>query len=111
MSTKHTRGPWQAINDDLGGDSDVVFIQAQPSPAMRGFTKRVAFVYGSEVDPQSTANAALIAAAPELLEAAKLARVVLQDAHALTIYGTEDPSVQKAFDAVLAAIAKAEGAS
>ena len=69
MSGQHTPGPWQAIGTDPAEGGDWFWIMAQPNPAMRGFTKEIGTVSGSQADPMQAANARLIAAAPDLLEA------------------------------------------
>ena len=88
---KHTPGPWklrQTFNDD------------DCSHEIDG----IALVFRSE---QANANARLIAAAPELLEALKLVVAYDEGNH---IDGLEMMlAYSKALDAVRAAIAKAEG--
>lgn len=63
MAAKHTPGPWEACEpgdySDYGGDSIVVL----------GNDMRITVVQGSR--QEDLANARLIAAAPELLAAAK----------------------------------------
>lgn len=56
------RGPWQAIGTDPAEGGDWFWIMAQPSHAVRGFTKELGVVNGSQSDPQKQANAALIVA-------------------------------------------------
>lgn len=58
--SKHTPGKWMPINENL----DNWIIMAQPHPALRGFTKEIAFVEGDS-------NARLIAAAPDMHELLK----------------------------------------
>lgn len=66
MSTKHTPGPWELRRDDMGGISPLIFPAGQNYP--------VASVTGYHAnDGQRLPNAQLIAAAPELLEAAQAA--------------------------------------
>ena len=55
----HTKGPWQVTERDSCGDN----IFAGP--------RRIANTYGSDSDPESKANAFLIAAATELFDLAK----------------------------------------
>jgi hypothetical protein len=69
MSAQHTLGPWKFIGTDPAEGGDWFWINTQPNPAMRGFTKNIGVVNGSQSDPEQLANARLIAAAPELLAA------------------------------------------
>lgn len=64
---KHTPGPWEVIGTDPAEGGDWFWIKAQPSPVLRGFTKDIGVVNGSQSDAVQQANARLIAAAPELL--------------------------------------------
>lgn len=84
---KHTPGPW-AVNSEhltvLAEDSGYVCKVAGPGPN----------------DPESLANAHLIAAAPELLAAAELALTAVADPADWNF---------KARPALMAAIAKAKG--
>lgn len=61
--SSHTPGPWKAVPTHFNEGYTVL---AQPHPALRGFTKLVAFV-GDKADEETQANALLIAAAPDLL--------------------------------------------
>ena len=99
MNTKHTPGPWEARCIE----SQEWAIDAPNGDPTIGYSSwtALASVYGSndfrrEGEAVAEANARLIAAAPELLEACKAAR-------ALTPDGTYTASVLDA------AIAKAEG--
>lgn len=69
VMSKHTPGPWVAVGTDPAEGGNWFWIKAQPAPVMRGFTKEIGVVNGSQDDPEQQANARLIAAAPELLEA------------------------------------------
>lgn len=94
---KHTPGPWVA--DDNEGLS-MWKIYSRMSPSGSGipgpFVAKV-IGYSAEAD----ANAQLIAAAPELLEALRLF---------ITLYGTDDVTAwQYIRDKAVSAIAKAEG--
>jgi hypothetical protein len=84
MST-HTPGPWRTRNVD-----DHMYLDADTWDAFA----RVVVVVDDEPDPEGEANARLIAAAPEMLEALKEA-----------VDDLRGPAETKA----LAAIAKAEG--
>lgn len=57
---------------------DCFWINAQPSPVLRGFTKEIATVNGSQMDPEKAANARLIASSPDLLEPAPDAADILE---------------------------------
>lgn len=59
----HTPGPWAVLNDGDDEYAPVVGIEGG---------KRIADVYQCRTDSEATANARLIAAAPELLAALKL---------------------------------------
>lgn len=99
---KHTPGPW--VLDDRGCKYIV-------SKAGDGYiTRDVCRMDGSTMaSVAQTANAHLIAAAPELLEALeKLA--VLADAFSVSgVYFGEIPEHSQAIDAAYTAIAKAKG--
>lgn len=68
---KWTKGPWIAFGSIPEEGVDCFWIKAQPHPAMRGFTKDIGTVDGYQDDPERSANAHLIASAPELYEALK----------------------------------------
>lgn len=102
---KHTAGPWDYVpsNENHGpyvangwgaGDICDCYVMSNPSePAVcNGGTSRAIHMQREEAD----ANARLIAAAPDMLEALK---------------GVDGFGANAAFDAVRAAIAKAEGRS
>ena len=64
---KHTPGPWVPMGKPTVGFMEV---KAQPSPALRGFTKTICHMDGIGTDTKEReANARLIAAAPDMLEA------------------------------------------
>ena len=101
---KHTSGPWivyEFLSQDCEGDDAETHIQCYADDdgengASLAFVNR--WTYGDEpATEESKANARLIAAAPELLEALKY----------LCDVSHTDP---KAFDQARAAIAKATGA-
>lgn len=81
--TKHTPGPWDIVKVDCG-----VF--------------KISGAFACE----NSANAALIASAPDLLEALRAIKAALEDGSVLTQEGIEDMH-----DIARAAIAKAEGKS
>lgn len=92
MSAKHTPGPWSTASDPCHFDSQTTVVAANGA--------RVAEVTGSAFD-EAEANARLIAAAPDLLEACKafVAHYPM---------GT-NPFLDDAFRAARAAIARATG--
>lgn len=112
MNQKHTPGPWQATAPD-GDYHDVIRIYAEGRedrpiaicPQMHSAAIEV--VCGNDNDTTEAAgNARLIAAAPELMEALKVALVVLQ-----LSFGQDDGLEQARVEAVekaQAAIAEAE---
>jgi hypothetical protein len=76
MSKKHTPGPWHvvgnvpAIASDIGGDNPAVIARIEIEGA--------GFVFEKDYEVRN-ANAALIAAAPDMLEALKVALIALGD--------------------------------
>jgi len=72
LAEKHTDGPWVLIGSHPNEGFDCWWVRAQPSPALRGFTKDIAAITGPQASDEQAANAHLIAAAPELLEALDL---------------------------------------
>ena len=68
MTTKHTAGPWTALQrgDDCGKWSRRWWIQG-PSDAACAGVRNVAEVYDLKSAERQAANARLIAAAPDLL--------------------------------------------
>lgn len=95
MTDAHTDGPWKA-NPAHSGIWDVL--------DSRG--RDIVTVYGGGVDPKSReANAKIIAAAPEMLEALKeCALQIAQTCNRKLTHGEES-----ALDLARAAITKAEG--
>lgn len=88
METKHTPGPWFVTGTGLSR-----YVEGRVRP---GVLQEVAWCGATEVQDQMEANARLIAAAPELLEALK---AVISVADRATVE----------FDMARAAIAKATG--
>jgi hypothetical protein len=89
--SKHTAGPWEATASTPEDGFECFFIHAG-----EGYSQRQIATVNGPQDKKGEANTQLIAAAPELLEALKLA---------LTIIG-----FGKEWDQIAAAIAKAEEA-
>jgi len=98
MSAKHTHGPWEAENNGH-------FWEIVPKNRVSAQPYRVGDVCASDPENPSSgiqeANARLIAAAPELLEA-------LQNILAVANVRINDPRIAQ-FDAARAAVAKATG--
>lgn len=90
----HTPGPWRRIARSIAATHE-------------GFIDiKVAEVTGWFGEDAATANAHLIAAAPDLLEAC---RAVMADFYRAADESTGPPLYAETTDTVLAAIAKAEG--
>lgn len=92
--TKHTSGPWDIKNKE----NEFIIVNVQRDRP--DYT--VAFIPNINKYTQNTANAQLIATAPELLEALKMASDFLN-------YGEAMHSSKLVYDIIEAAIAKAEG--
>lgn len=100
--TKHTPGPWR-IGENAMGDPHTIWA-AQPGMSVGGVFDSS---YGEDAPPrkQANANARLIAAAPELLDALVLVERIIEK-HRLA--GT-DQNPKGFRDIIGAAIAKARG--
>lgn len=94
MGTKHTPGPWVVVR---AGNSTLI-----RSDSQRGYFAKIEGACAGAHGAEGEANARLIAAAPDLLEALKKALPLLEE----HIRGR---SVTEAIEAAEAAIAKAEG--
>ncbi len=114
METKHTPGPWIAAQSDPAEGCDVWWITACPAANQE---KEIATVPGGYPHERHEANASLIAAAPELLEALRelLTDMVIAQGN-MRKAAKRDPAwegcaeiIQPRVDAARAAIAKAEG--
>lgn len=95
---KHTPGPWRAVT--VPYDSSAFYIEARNAPDKR--SPMVAHIPRSTVQPME-ANARLLAAAPDLLEALE---GLLSHPNGGTYRNSADSEAVKA---ALAAIAKATG--
>jgi hypothetical protein len=101
METKHTPGPWVGWEE-----GDAIYIAGNPSGVIGGMRK-LAYMVDTWAGHQTTPNARLIAAAPDLLFAAQLAEGVLSRQNECEV------STVSAADALLRlrrAIASATGA-
>jgi hypothetical protein len=100
MTTKHTPGPWECVEYGRGEASIL-------STPLRGTQQWVAHIHripGKDIHRMvktTEADARLIAAAPDLLEALKLCAVLIHDGNR---------QGDAAIEAARAAIAKATGA-
>lgn len=108
----HTPGPWTFSKDDQLGDTRFYIAQEEGAPYTPDYSDVATLIAetcsGDRVRVQE-ANARLIAAAPELLEA--LQRLI-PHAHFMTMCATaEDHIVVAAVDRARDAIAKATGAT
>lgn len=106
METKHTPGPWEVFSNSFIEAG----VRAANNPYGTDFEFRIAEVSGDWRDEPkggaAAANARLIAAAPELLEAL----TAMVDAHDRWL-GSDRPDAKEAMKRARAAIAKAEGRS
>ncbi len=107
---KHTPGPWEL---ELQKTSAVFTAIGEPVAVVGGEAtgEDVEFVigrlcdYGEHGVEQTTANAHLVAASPDLLEACKAMAGVVEGFPDMI----SEPSVKACYDMAVAAIAKAEG--
>jgi hypothetical protein len=103
---KHTPGPWFRIHDHP--DPRTQRSLAAIAPEGGGFLNAIAHIYQCDDVPEQAANANLIAAAPELLEAVEgLPLTMAKDIRGTTRYVMEVEA--STLTALLAAIAKARG--
>lgn len=106
MST-HTPGPW-ALSHVCGGNYTVL-----PESHKKHASHAIASVHENHGE-ENAANARLIAAAPELLEALKVMKVALRQLENMTAELLSDADcreLSKAHNQARAAIAKAEGSA
>lgn len=75
--SQHTPGPWKVVPSVPQEGSDCFWIKAA-TPGTRGFTKEIASSDGYQHEEERKANAALIAAAPELLEVLRGVKEVIE---------------------------------
>jgi len=96
----HTPGPWKVsgLDPSVVGPVRILILDTAPVPQQQAVARII------ERTDQSIANAHLIAAAPELLDAAKaFAENAIETADGNIVFG------YRALDLLRAAIAKAEG--
>ena len=98
---KHTPGPWAVVTDDTAA-------QVKGFPCIHSDNYIVVGVEGMYGDIETDyANARLIAAAPDLLEA--LERLATFEAFTFEEWGDDNPEVTARVEYARAAIAKARG--
>lgn len=102
MRTKHTPGPWIDWNDE---EDNWLLVQEDTQQVIALFPKGD----DESTKDQSLANCQLCAAAPELLAALKATQSWMEDC--LCDRQHKGLPARTAYDAVCAAIAKAEGKS
>lgn len=101
----HTPGPWKLLNHcRKTSNFDPSYRETVLGPAVDGHADPVATVHGVTRE-ETVANARLIAAAPELLVAAKQVAADFD----LQIRGSRAPNYMQHWQELQAAIAKAEG--
>ena len=105
MDTKHTPGPWEVTSMGIAeGVRTHIVIRQTPSGSVHNPVATALDAHPCG-DPQTRdANARLIAAAPDLLEACQLALV---DLAALCDTAGHDVTTTMSYDNIRAAIAKA----
>ena len=109
MKTSHTPGPWRALPaKDFTYENGKALKVASANPSHHSDFKFTAIVYGDMVDGRCEADAALIAAAPDLLAALENAANVLAGIATgdLKSIGKDSHALMQA----RAALAKARGA-
>lgn len=101
---KHTPGPWRVAK--TGTPSKRIFAGDELIATIRHFFRGADAI--GPLPSQATANARLIAAAPDLLEACKQTLAEMRAYVGESEFDKSDPS-QFVFDLLKSAIAKAEG--
>lgn len=105
METKHTPGPWQVKYDEQTGRPSGIYAPDDAGiPGAVGHIVRLRGL-GLPSSEKAQANARLIAAAPDLLEALIVAKATIDELNAMCRATT----YPKVFDQINAAIAKATG--
>lgn len=108
--SKHTKGPWELgeFDESLGYDCMSAGVKAGPA-VLDGadYGQRRSAEMEPDAKARMMADAALIAAAPDLLEALKFAGPQLELLHR-HYSGSDAAAIYKVIDIVKAAIAKAE---
>lgn len=113
MEHKHTPGPWQFLEFELyeGSGKRFNISQAEGAAFTSGYSDVAQTIEGERLSVQE-ANARLIAAAPKLLEALKLAEEMLcKQENAMRSMGCYEPCPEVAILTARDAITKATGAT
>ncbi len=113
MTTKHTPGPWEVEVDER---TEICRITRSDIPYIAGFNivSKDSEIVGCEgilSDEQAAANARLIAAAPDLLEAADYGQAALMFMAIKAKTSEDRAEFNRRADFISAAIAKARGAA
>lgn len=95
---KFTPGPWEMVGDDRWSSSGFRIVDGQDNEVEIAATG----AWGPEYSAEEEANARLMTAAPDLLEA-------LEEVMDCWLYGAAQPDKQKAISLAQQAIAKALG--
>ena len=105
---RHTEGPWQSQHDfDREGQLTIIGAIDGPDGGPSDFHFTTVCVV--EEGEEATANARMIAATTDLLDAARKADAVLRTMYPTVISDRDAAKVREAFDGLGAAIAKATG--
>jgi hypothetical protein len=102
MSAKHTPGPWEVVEDDF---DEALHITCEARAGMIPICK-VDVGYDGPIEDEQHANASLITAAPDLLEALESVTELIE---LLVLVGDEKPENGSPCQLARAAIAKAKG--
>ncbi len=109
--TKHTPGPWKVYAQPISGKADAILESIEQVQATDIIADHIYLIDAggkcaaiAGCGPTSEANAYLVAAAPDLLEA-----VYILQHHSNLQFPHEDPDYEKDIAFMQAAIAKAEG--
>jgi hypothetical protein len=106
-AVKHTPGPWKAELANKGRKNACEFWAVIEDNHSRTHRDSIVNMFWSDgIRPDDEANARLIAAAPELLEALELLHSISK--HQRAVFGSEE-AVASAYATARAAIAKAKG--
>jgi len=98
METKHTKGEWKVINKPVALDANIAIVNSNKKPVL---ICEMTCIRGDSYEDNSSqieANAKLIAAAPELLEALLVAKELIPKNVPLfdTEYKIIDNAIKKA---------------
>lgn len=108
MSDKHTPGPWMLTESDRFDKEMVITTQHRLDESI-GCICEMDVYFTGQIGIEQEANARLIAAAPDLLEAAQRFVEVMDESFDHPDTASEIDKLNKVADAARAAIAKATG--